>query len=355
MAAAQQVVQHAQAQRPVGDVHAIDVKLIEDTQHDRQAAGQHRNAVRLEAAQLEAIGVLGLDQRALQALQPFARDAVLGALVVEAVELDQLRQRTGGAGRAHRLVPASRAVLLHQHLDLATRRQLGLLHRIIIDIAVRKEVATVRNATDVETLHQLGLVAVADDEFRGPAADVDHQPVALAGRCIVRRPEIDQACLFTARDHLDGETERGLRLDQEFLRILGHAQRIGRYRAHLPGLEVAQAVAEAAQGVDTATARRLVQVFILRKSGRQPDRFAQRIHLEDLAAAVAAGGDRLVDTADHQPEAVGTHVDSSQQTGGGTHGWKTGRMREGIVVLNAGQQNMSLLCPTRDNSNVSQT
>ncbi len=137
--AAQQVVKHAEAQRAVGDVHPLDVQFGEHAQHDRQAAGQHRYAVGLQAHQLDPVGVFRLDQRALKALQPFACDAVLGRIVVHAVQLDQLRQRARRAGRAHRLLPAGGAILAHQHLDLPARRQFGLLHRVFVDVAAGEE------------------------------------------------------------------------------------------------------------------------------------------------------------------------------------------------------------------------
>jgi hypothetical protein len=78
--------------------------------------------------------------------------------------------------------------------------------------------------------------------------------------------------------------------------------------------EITQAIAKAAQRIDAAPACRLIQVFILRKPGGQTHGFAQRIDLEYLGTTRG-----FVDAADHQPEAVGAHVDSSQQTGGGTH------------------------------------
>ncbi|MCY1230365.1 hypothetical protein D9M72_427750 [compost metagenome] len=312
MAAPQQVVEHAQAQRAVSDVHAVDVEFGEHAQHDRQPARQHRDAVRLQPGKLDAVGVLGLDQRTLEALQSFARDAVVGRVVVHAVELDQLGQRARRAGRSHRLLPAGGAVLAHQHLDLAARGQLGLLHRIVVDVTAGEEGPAMRYATDVQALHQLGLVAAADDEFGRATADVHHQPVALAGGRIVRGAQIDQPRLFAPRDDFDREAERVLGLDQELGCILGDAQRIGRDRTHLVRRKVAQAVAEAPQRIDAAAPRGLVQVLVGRQASRQPHGLTQGVDLEDLArGAVGRGG--LVHPPDHQAEAVRAHVDGGEQ------------------------------------------
>ncbi len=312
MAAAEQVVQHAQPQRAVGDVHAVDIELGKDTQHDRQPTGQDGNPVGLQADQPHAIGVLGLDQRALEPLQPFARDAMLLRIVVHAVQLDQLGQRARRTRRAHRLLPSRAAVLAHQHLDLAARGELRLLHRIFVDIATGEELPAVRNAADIQRLHQLGGVAVADDEFGRAAADIDDQPIAGAGGRIVRRAQVDQPGLLAAGDHLDRKAERVLCLDQELGRVLGHAQRIGGDRAHLVRREFAQAVAETPQRLHAAAPRRLVQVLVGGQARGQPHRLAQRIDLEDLADRTGRGLG-LVDAADHQPETVGAHIDGSEQ------------------------------------------
>ncbi|MCY1232082.1 hypothetical protein D9M72_445550 [compost metagenome] len=330
VAASEQVVQHAQPQRAVGDIHALDIEFSKHAQHDRQATRQHRDAVRLEAGQLDAVRILGLDQRALEALQPLARDTVLGGAVVHAIEFDQLGQRARRARRADRLLPARGAVLAYQHLDLAARGQLGLLHRVLIDVAAGEELAAVRYAADIQAFHQLRLVAVADDELGRAAADIDHQAVALAGRGVVRGPEVDQPRLFAPGDHFDREAQRAFGLDQELGRVLGHAQRIGGDGAHLVGRELAQPVAEAPQRIDAAAPRGLVQVFVGRQAGGQADGLAQRVDLEDLAGR-AIGGGGLVHPPDHQAEAVRTHIDGSQQAWGVVHRVLGGLVRVGVA------------------------
>ena len=51
---AEQIVEHAQAQRPADRVDALDLEFRDRRGHDRQAAGQHRRALRLERVQRQA-------------------------------------------------------------------------------------------------------------------------------------------------------------------------------------------------------------------------------------------------------------------------------------------------------------
>ena len=104
--AAEQVVEHAVAQRAVGDLHRLEAELVEHGAHDRDAAGQHRRAVRPQAGDAVGIGALGLDQQAPQLLQAFARDAFVGEAVLAQDVLDRAR----GARGADRLLPAGRAI-----------------------------------------------------------------------------------------------------------------------------------------------------------------------------------------------------------------------------------------------------
>ena len=53
LAATEQVVQHAIAQRRVGDGHARQLQLFEHREHDRQATRQDRHTVALDAGQNE--------------------------------------------------------------------------------------------------------------------------------------------------------------------------------------------------------------------------------------------------------------------------------------------------------------
>ena len=82
--AAEQVVEHAVAQRRLGHGHLLDVELVEDRVHDREAAGQHRRARRLQAGDAVRVGAAGVEQQVPQLLEALARDAVRGELVLDA-------------------------------------------------------------------------------------------------------------------------------------------------------------------------------------------------------------------------------------------------------------------------------
>ena len=69
MEAAEQVVEHAEAQRPVGVGHVLEIEFLEDRAHDRDAAGQDRQPVGAHAGEIEGIDVAGLDQGRLQTLE----------------------------------------------------------------------------------------------------------------------------------------------------------------------------------------------------------------------------------------------------------------------------------------------
>jgi hypothetical protein len=105
-----------------------------------------------------------------------------------------------------------------------------------------------------------------------------------------RGAQVDQSRLFPAGNDFDGEPKRRLGLDQELRGILGHAQRICRHGAYLVGREVAQAVTEASQGLDTAAAGRLIQILVGSQAGGQANRLTERVDLEDLAGGAGSRG-----------------------------------------------------------------
>ena len=132
--AAEQVVEHAVAQRRLGDRHRLDVELVEHRVHDREAAGQHGRARRLEARDAVGIGAPGVDEQVPQPVEALARDAVGREPVLEQDALDAAR----AAGGADRLAPARAPVALRHDGELLARLELGGLQALLVDAAVRE-------------------------------------------------------------------------------------------------------------------------------------------------------------------------------------------------------------------------
>jgi hypothetical protein len=57
--AAEQVVEHAVAQRALGNLHRLQAERVERGDHDREPARQHRRAVGAQAG--DAVGICFLD------------------------------------------------------------------------------------------------------------------------------------------------------------------------------------------------------------------------------------------------------------------------------------------------------
>src|SRR6202012_4349182 len=121
-------------------------------------ARQHGNPVRLECDELRAVDVLSLDERALELLEAAARNTVRDARIVEVVCLDELGERAGGTRRTDRLVPAGLPVFARDDLDFATRGELGLAHRVLVDVAAREESLAMAHAADIQALHDQRIV-----------------------------------------------------------------------------------------------------------------------------------------------------------------------------------------------------
>src|SRR5438045_2743586 len=80
--AAEQVVEHAVAQRALGDLHVLDAELVEGGGHDGDAAGKHRRAVRPQSRNALWLCFFFLDQFISETIQSLARDAVLREAVL---------------------------------------------------------------------------------------------------------------------------------------------------------------------------------------------------------------------------------------------------------------------------------
>ncbi|MNN71669.1 hypothetical protein D3C81_1876260 [compost metagenome] len=97
-------MQQAEAQARLGQAHGFDAKHLERGEHDRQAAGQRGQAMRLQAGQFQSAHMAGLEQAKRQAQKARIGNAS-AAVVIEAVGLEQLGQHARGTGRADGYVP----------------------------------------------------------------------------------------------------------------------------------------------------------------------------------------------------------------------------------------------------------
>ena len=160
----------------------------------------------------------------------------------------------------------------------------------------RKKRSLEGHATHLQALEVQRREALADDQLRAAAADVDHQPSARLARHGVRDAQVNEARLFHAGDDFNRVPESGARAFEEGLLAVRHAQRIGADDAHAAGAHVAQALAEALQARECPCRHVLVDAAVLRDPGREPHHLAQTIDDDQLAVRVAR---------DHHVEAVG--------------------------------------------------
>ena len=147
-------------------------------------------------------------------------------------------------------------------LQFMARREFGLLHRTLADLAIGKILEAVAHAAHVKAVQAQRLQRAADDEFGRAAADVDDQALVLGHGQTVRDADIDEARFLAAGDDFDRETERRFSLFQKCRRILGHAQRVGADGTHAMRIETAQAFAEALQAFERTLLRIFVEPFL---------------------------------------------------------------------------------------------
>ena len=92
--AAQEVVEHAQAQRAADGIDARHLEFGHRRGHDREPARQHRRALRLDAVQGQPRHVAGADHALAQPREAVGRDAARR----QAVLFEDRGQRQRGAG-----------------------------------------------------------------------------------------------------------------------------------------------------------------------------------------------------------------------------------------------------------------
>ena len=227
-AAAEQIVEHAVAQRGIGDRHFLNAQHLENRAHDCQAARQHRQTIAFHARQIQRFEVAGAQRLVLQPIQTAAGDAV-GTL---AIFDEDDAQRLGGSTGPVDLAPAFLVERGGNRFQLARSCVLRILERFFIELSAGKIAFRVGHATHVQAFQRFRLEAMPDDEFGGAAADIDHQPVVIGRRQALCNADINQPRLLATGDDFDRVAKRGFGLAHECIRILGHAQRIGTDHAY---------------------------------------------------------------------------------------------------------------------------
>jgi len=119
--AAEQIVEHAQAQRAADRVDAVGRELLHRRRHDGEPAREHRCALGLERVQRQAANVSRRDHALAQAQEPVPRDA--GGR--EAVLLEDFGQRQRGSRRCVGRGPVAAVEVAGDRLDLLAARYFG--------------------------------------------------------------------------------------------------------------------------------------------------------------------------------------------------------------------------------------
>ncbi|MNM94199.1 hypothetical protein D3C81_1065950 [compost metagenome] len=309
---ADHVVQHAFAQGALGVAHRVDAQGVEGRLEDRQARRQDRLAIRLDPVDGQFGQTVALEQLALEPGQPRRGDLA----VALAAGRQRLADGANAAGGADRLAPAELAYRLLEAHQLQACGGVGLGVARQAQLAVAEVALAVADAAHLQALAQQRVEALADDELGAAAADVGHQALALGVRQAVRHAEVDQARLLATGDQLHLMAEQLLGAADEHRTVARLAQGVGGDDAHRALRQAMDQLGVAAQAVEAAGHRRLVEVALLVEAGGQLDLLAEAVEQADLA---------LVDARQDHVDAVGADVDGGDQGKGFGGGVRHGR------------------------------
>ena len=181
MEAPEQVVEDPEAQRAIRIGHALDAQFLENRRHDGHPTREHRQAVALDARQIQRLGGTRLDQQRTQAIQTLAGDPGF-AIGVEIVHLEDVCDGPRRPRRPHRFLPAQALVIVGNQFDFLGRGDLRLAQTLAIEAPVAEKSLRIADTAHIERLHQHRIMALADDEFGRPAPDIDHQALVRRRR-----------------------------------------------------------------------------------------------------------------------------------------------------------------------------
>ena len=149
------------------------------------------------------------------------------------------------------------------------------------------------------------LAVLADDDFSGAPANINHQPLLLAGGQGAGDAAVNQARFFLAGDDLDRKAQQLAAAQHKFLGIECFAQGLGGNSAHLGGIKTGQTLAKAGQTIPAAL-HGLARQFV---AGIEAIALAHSF-FEVFNAFNALMG---ADATNFQAKAVGAKVYSSKQ------------------------------------------
>ena len=290
-----QAIQHPQAQRALGHLHAFQAQQVEHGAQYRQAAGHHGAAVFLQAFQLDAVQVLGTQQLLLQPVQPGAGDDALAL----AIRGQGFAHRVGRAGGGVGHVPAAGAEGVQGLVQHGTGSDFGRLEGFGRDRAGGEVARGPCHAADAVGGHGLGHAALTEHEFGGAPADVDHQAAFVRGRQLADHAAVDQRGFFLTGDDFDRKAQQFAALVDEFIAVAGFPQGLRGHGAHALRVEPPQAFAKARQAGPAALHGLLRQVAIAVQAIALAHGFLQVLQAVDLEVFVAA---------DFQAETVGAKI-----------------------------------------------
>ena len=158
--ATEQVVQRAFAQGAIAIAHAVGAEFIEYRHHQRQAARQHRSAIRPEAGDLGGVDVAFTGQHLGDLTHRLAGDVTRAEVGVA-----DLGQGLGRAGGARRVLPAVSAVGLGIGGERIAGRDPGFFKRLDGNLAIGEELARERHAANGGGFDELGFIIAANDQL----------------------------------------------------------------------------------------------------------------------------------------------------------------------------------------------
>src|SRR5690606_25775179 len=217
--------------------------------------------------------------------------------------LQDRNQSFCGTGRAVGFLPAGSAVLLRYAFKLTTRGKLGAFHTRSRYVAVGKKLARIADAAHIKRSHVYGLKLLADDDFRGPTTNVDHQTPVLRRRQLIRDAGEDQTSLLLAGNDFNGKAQGSFGTRQYVCHVASDTKSVRRHSPHTVRVEARKALAKALQHRDGALDGFIAKDFVLVQPRRQPHGLLQAINRVNLCFAV-----KLYDAADRKSKAVGAQV-----------------------------------------------
>ena len=294
------VVQHAFAQRRFARLHALEAEFVERRLQHQRAAGDHRLAILGQTGQVNRVDALERQQFFDQRGERDIGDCALGELHRQ----QNLGDLLDGAGGTEHVLPAACAIAGDELLELGGNFGQPLAPAFARQLAVAEEAPRAGDATHLQTFALQRLIALADDELGGTAANIDHQPALAGRRAAVGDAEIHQARFLASRHHFNRVPDRGFGRAEELSRMTQLPHAVGGDDAHALRWNRADALTEARQAIDRALEHLLAQATAIVESFGQAHGFAQAIDDAQLTEHVAR---------DHHVEAVGTQVDRGEQ------------------------------------------